>query len=99
MKKLIVLATFGLAFGAAHQAVACDFGARAASAAPTVVAMTEAPTATAAKPETAAPKASPTDEPLTPNAAIAYRVIRYECGGVSKRLTAGVEGAHHKALS
>ena len=97
MKKLIVLTAFGLAFGTAHQAIACDPGARAANATPTVVAKAEALTT---KPEAAPPEGTTTDEPLTPTATIAYRVIGYECGGVSKQLTAGVEGRHHhKALS
>jgi hypothetical protein len=38
MKKLVVLAATALAFGTAHQASACDFGAHAANATPVVVA-------------------------------------------------------------
>ena len=95
MKKLIVLAALALALGTVHQAAACDFGAHAANATPIVVAKAEAPTN---KPEAVAPKGTTTDEPQAPTATIAYRVIGYECG-VSKRLTAGVEGLHHKIFS
>ena len=64
MKKLVILAA--LAFGTVHQAVACDYGAHAASATPVVVATTEAPTTQpAATPEPATPTVA-TDQPLAP---------------------------------
>ena len=67
MKKIIVLAALAFALGTAQQAVACDFGAHAANATPTVVATTEEPSTQqpAAKPEAAAPKVV-TDKPLAP---------------------------------
>ena len=65
MKKIIVLGRAGLHPWHCRQAVACDFGARAANATPTVVATTEEPSTQqpAAKPEAAAPKVV-TDKPL-----------------------------------
>ncbi len=71
MKKIIVLAALAFALGTVHQAVACDYGAHAANATPTVLATTEEPTTQqpAAKPEGAAPVkvADPaTDELVTP---------------------------------
>ena len=71
MKKIIVLAALAFALGTVHQALACDYGAHAANATPTVLATTEEPTTQqpAAKPEAAAPVkvAEPAiDEPVIP---------------------------------
>ena len=78
MKKLVVLAALAFAFGTVHQAVACDFGAHAANATPTVSATNEQPTTQqpAAKPEAAAPKVATDKLPAAP-------VTVADCGGAN----------------
>ena len=67
MKKLVVLAALAFAFGTAHQALACDYGAYAANATPIIVVTTEQPTSQqpATTPEPAAPTVA-IDEPALP---------------------------------
>jgi hypothetical protein len=76
MKKLVVLAALVFALGTVHQAEACDFGAHAANATPTVVATLEEPTTQqpTAKPADAASVKIATDKPAAAPVTVA------ECG-------------------